>query len=123
MKRAIYTVLTILILGLSLAACNSALDPSGNENPTAPKRILAAFTFSTLTPVVGEIVELRDASQGEVFSYLWILPGGFPRESEDPSVQVTWAEAGSLEVSLTVCNKSRSLCDTWREEVVVSEAP
>lgn len=67
----------------------------------------------------GQSISFTDNSYHTVTSREWSFPGGTPATSTDKNVTVTYNQAGTYSVSLTVYNENGSLTDTWEHEVDV----
>jgi PKD repeat protein len=79
---------------------------SGVAAPTPP---VASFTSTPSgTACVGQTVQYTSTSTGSPTSYSWTFQGGTPATSTAQNPTVTYATAGTYNVSLTVTNASGS---------------
>ena len=76
-----------------------------NAQLTALEGILADFTASATTVSVGGTVHFNDESWGaQINSWNWEFEGGTPATSTDRNPNVTYSQAGTFGVRLTVTN-------------------
>jgi|GEM_PF-136024 len=83
----------------------------------------AAFNASVTQGCVPFEVTFADQSAGTVTDWLWVFPGGDPATSTAQNPTVTYAAAGTYDVSLTASNAGGSNTATQAGFVVVGEAP
>jgi PKD repeat protein len=86
---------------------------------TAP---VADFTASATTVCEGEQITFTDAST-DATSYSWAFEGGTPATSTDQNPVVTYAAAGTYNVSLTVTNAAGSDTKTSNNLISVEALP
>ncbi len=74
-------------------------------NDALPPNLLYV-AIATSAPVVqpGEVIQLTDQSSGNAVTWNWSFPGGSPETSDAQNPIVTYAEAGSHDVTLTITN-------------------
>ncbi len=65
---------------------------------------VADFTADNTTVTVDQTVYFSDASTGIPDDWTWTFEGGTPSSSNSPNPTVTWATAGTYNVTLTVSN-------------------
>lgn len=96
----------------------------GTNTATMEVTVLTAptgtFTASSLSVCPGETVMLQ-ADETEGVTYSWDIPGGDPSTSTDAMVMVTFATAGSYDVSLSATNAAGTT--TTQQTVVVNATP
>ncbi|MEN9999793.1 MAG: hypothetical protein RI922_2783 [Bacteroidota bacterium] len=94
---------------------------SGVAIPVAPT---ASFTSAPASPVcTGQTVTFTSTSTGSPTSYSWSFPGGTPSTSTAASPTVTYAAAGTYNVSLTATNAVGSNTSTQTSYISVGAAP
>ena len=90
---------------------------------TAAQPPVAAFTYSPLTPVVGQSILLNAQSSydpdGTIASYLWDLDGNGTDDMTGSLGQVTYQSVGTVFVRLTVIDNA-GLSSTVTQPIVVS---
>ncbi len=97
--------------------CVEDIVPDG----TAPE---AAFTASTTNTCVNAPVSFTDASSQSPTSWSWTFEGGTPATSNDQHPQnISYAAAGTYDVTLTVSNPFGADTYTWPNYVVVNAVP
>jgi PKD repeat protein len=86
---------------------------------------LCAALFSGNTGVVcaGQSVTFTDLSYNSVQSRTWSFPGGTPESSTDETPVVTYAEAGTYPVTLTVSDGNTTLTAVNEQYVTVLPVP
>jgi PKD repeat protein len=89
----------------------------------APQLCAAAFSSNTNTICAGSQVTFSDESYHGVQTRTWSFPGGSPASSTDASPVVTYPEAGSYPVTLTVSDGSSNLSTTSMDHVLVLAVP
>jgi len=82
---------------------------------------VTAFTANTTTPEIGAIVQFTDQSTNTPTSWLWNFPGGTPSTSTAQNPSVTYATAGSYQVTLTATNAGGNGTLTKNEYITVKE--
>lgn len=94
---------------------------SGVAIPVAPT---ASFTSSPATPVcTGQTVSYTSTSTGTPTSYSWSFPGGTPATSTLANPTVTYASAGTYNVSLTATNGAGSNTSNQTSYITVGASP
>lgn len=68
------------------------------------RALTANFSASNFYPCLGSSVQFGDLSTGNPISWAWTFPGGTPATSTLANPLVTYANAGSYNVTLTVSN-------------------
>ncbi len=103
------------------------VDPNGIVeywyNDQLPPDFLLA-NIATSAPVVlpGEIIQLTDHSSGNPVAWSWSFPGGSPETSDVQNPVVTYAEAGSYDVILTITNAdNESVTTTFQNFIRVDD--
>jgi DNA-binding beta-propeller fold protein YncE len=85
-------------LGLPQCYVNSCID--------------AGFFSETHYIMLGESVQFHDVSRGEIDTWTWTFPGGFPPASNDPEPLVLYDVSGVYSVTLTVTGPAGSSTET-----------
>lgn len=94
---------------------------TGVAAPTPPT---ASFTSTPAgTACVGQTVQYTSTSTGSPTSYSWTFQGGTPATSTAQNPTVTYATAGTYNVSLTVTNASGSNTSNQTAFITVNNAP
>lgn len=94
---------------------------SGVAIPVAPT---ASFTSAPASPVcTGQTVTYTSTSTGSPTSYSWSFPGGTPATSTSANPTVTYAAAGTYNVSLTATNGAGSNTSNQTSYISVGAAP
>ena len=94
---------------------------SGVAIPVAPT---ASFTSAPASPVcTGQTVTYTSTSTGSPTSYSWSFPGGTPATSTSANPTVTYAAAGTYNVSLTATNGAGSNTSNQTSYITVGAAP
>jgi len=111
---------------VSLTASNEA--GSDNETKTAYITVnvappVADFTASATTIFEGETVDFTDLSSNDPTSWSWSFTGGTPATSTLQNPQITYATAGSYNVSLTATNAGGSDTETKTAYITVTVLP
>ena len=81
--------------------------------------MIANFSASTEIGSPGTTVQFYDASSGEPTNYSWSFPGGTPSSSNLQNPAVTYDNAGSYDVTLTVSNNSQSDTETKSDFITI----
>lgn len=74
------------------------------DDDIVPATITADFTANQLVLAEGDSIAFTDLSTGDPTSWSWTFAGGEPASSTEQNPTVTYAVAGTYEVSLTVIN-------------------
>ncbi|MEZ4919667.1 MAG: PKD domain-containing protein [Saprospiraceae bacterium] len=82
----------------------------------------ASFTVNPNPACVNEQVFFGDQSSGIISNYSWVFPGGSPATSTQPNPVVTWAVAGSYDVTLTISDAAGQSA-TATQTVVIKPLP
>ena len=88
--------------------------------PVAP---VASFTSTGQTVCAGQSVTYTSTSTNNPTSYSWSFPGGTPSSSTSASQVVTYAAAGTYNVSLTATNLGGSNASNQTGYVTVNPSP
>jgi len=80
----------------------------------------AQFSADNLNINEGETVQFTDLSTGPPTSWYWTFPGGTPGTSTEQNPQVTYYEAGTYSVILTVTNDTGDDTETKIDYITVS---
>jgi gliding motility-associated-like protein len=111
---------TYTVTGTSPAGCTGTAQVTITVNACAGP--IAAFTSSSNSVCIGDLVDFTDNSTGTPTSWSWTFPGGTPPSSTSQNVTgVSWAAAGSYTVSLTATNINGSTNAT--QVITVNPAP
>ena len=89
----------------------------------APQLCAAAFSSNTTTICAGGTVSFSDQSYHGVQTRSWSFPGGTPATSTEENPTVTYAQAGTYAVTLTVSDGTSNLSTTSTDHVTVLAAP
>lgn len=110
--------LRILALGLvSLILVFSSC--SSEDEAEAP---VASFSASSTDIDVGQTITFTDKSAGDPTSWEWIFVGGEPETSTKQNPEVTYKQAGTYPVSLTVTNAEGANTKTRADYITVTSA-
>ena len=85
--------------------------------------LLADFIVSDNQPCAGSSIQFSDQSIGTITSWQWSFPGGTPSSSSLENPSVTYAQAGSYDVSLTVSDGMNSDQKSVQGMISVNAAP
>jgi len=85
--------------------------------PTLP---VASFTANNTTICTGQTVTFTSTSTGNPTSYAWTFTGGTPATSTAQNPTVTYPNAGTYTVQLTVTNANGSNTETQTSYITVS---
>jgi|GEM_PF-528921 len=96
MKRLFFFAL-IISFSLFSTSCNQ-------DDEVVPATITADFTANQFVLEEGGSIDFTDLSTGDPTSWIWTFAGGEPASSTEQNPTVTYAVAGTYEVSLTVSN-------------------
>lgn len=89
--------------------------------PAAPTSNFSASQTSGICS--GQVVTFTNTATGSPSSYLWYFPGGTPSTSTSANPTVTYANAGSYNVSLKVTNVTGSDSITKTNYVTINQTP
>lgn len=89
-------------------------------SPSAPT---ASFTSSGTSVCAGQSISFTSTSTGNPTSYSWSFPGGTPSTSTLQNPTVTYATAGTYDVTLTATNVGGSNASNQTSYVTVNAAP
>ncbi len=89
----------------------------------APVAPVASFTSTGQTVCAGQSVTYTSTSTNNPTSYSWSFPGGTPSTSTTVSQVVTYAAAGTYNVSLTATNLGGSNASNQTGYVTVNDSP
>ncbi|HBF89167.1 MAG TPA: hypothetical protein DDX39_11045 [Bacteroidales bacterium] len=84
---------------------------------------IAAFNSNTQTSCLGNTINFIDASAAAPTSWSWTFEGGTPATSTAQNPSVTYASAGTFNVSLTVSNASGSDTQSSTDYITIGSAP
>ena len=96
------------------------LNISGVANSSAPT---ANFSASASTVCAGQTVTFTNSSTGSGNTYAWSFPGGTPSTSTAVNPVVTYATAGTYNVSLTATNAGGNNTATQNNSITVNPIP
>jgi len=88
-----------------------------------PVTPVASFTSTSQTVCAGQSVTYTSTSTNNPTSYSWSFPGGTPSTSTSASQVVTYAAAGTYNVSLTATNAGGSNASNQTGYVTVNASP
>lgn len=83
--------------------------------------LISDFSADMNSIAIGSQVQFSEQCFGEIDSYEWIFEGGSPATSSDANPVVSYNEAGSFDVSLTIYSGSDSQTLTKEDFIRVSE--
>ena len=89
--------------------------------PAAPTSNFSASQTSNIC--TGQVITFTNSATGSPSSYLWYFPGGTPATSTNANPTVTYASAGSYNVSLKVTNVTGSDSITKTNYVTINQTP
>jgi PKD repeat protein len=84
---------------------------------------VASFTASPTAVCTGQTVTFTNTSTGSPTSYAWTFPGGTPASSTAANPTVTYAAAGTYDVTLIATNAAGSDTETQTAYITVSAIP
>lgn len=113
MKRLFFFSL-IISLSLFSTSCNQ-------DDDVVPATITADFTANQFVLAEGDSIAFTDLSTGDPTSWSWTFAGGEPASSTEQNPTVTYAVAGTYEVSLTVINGNAEDTETKAGYITVTE--
>ena len=105
-----------LIISFSLIATSCDQD-----DEVVPATITADFTANQFVLEEGDSIGFTDLSTGDPTSWVWIFEGGEPASSVEQNPTVSYAVAGTYEVSLTVTNGDAEDTETKVAYITVNE--
>ena len=82
---------------------------------------IANFSQDENVVCEGGTIQFSDESINDPVTYSWVFNGGTPSTSSDPNPVVTYATAGTYDVSLTVTNSSGTDSKTQSNAVTVND--
>jgi PKD repeat protein len=82
---------------------------------------MADFTADVLVVDEGETVTFTDMSTNSPTSWMWTFEGGVPATSTEATPTVTYAEAGTYNVSLTTSNAAGTSTELAKPEYILVE--
>lgn len=82
-----------------------------------------SFTVSDADGCVPFTTTFMAAPQGDDLTYAWDFPGGSPATSDQANPEVTYNQAGTFDVTLTITNAAGSSTVTEVDFITVNEAP
>jgi PKD repeat protein len=88
-----------------------------------PQLCAASFTSDTRTICAGNTITFTDESYNSVSSRAWSFPGGEPASGTQSQMEVTYTQAGTYPVSLTVSDGSNSLTSEVQGYITVLADP
>jgi len=115
MKRLFFFSL-IIIFSLFSTSCDQ-------DDDVVPATITADFTANQFVLVEGDSIAFTDLSTGDPTSWSWTFEGGEPASSTEQNPTVTYAVAGTYEVSLTVSNGNAEDTEVKAGYITVTENP
>jgi PKD repeat protein len=83
----------------------------------------AGFSASPTSGCAPLTVQFTDESSDNVTSWQWSFPGGTPSSSVDPNPEITYANPGTYDVTLTVINSAGNSTLIENDLITVSEPP
>ena len=89
----------------------------------APEPPIADFSASITTLCTGESVSFTDESANVPTDFTWSFPGGTPNTSSSPTPTITYAAAGTYEVTLSVSNQYGSDQMVQTGYITVNQGP
>jgi subtilisin family serine protease len=101
--------ITYSVTGTSAGGCQRTVPITVVVQNTPP---LAEFIYSPTLICEGQTVNLNGAISDNATSYSWVINGATPATSNSPDPQVTFASAGTYNVTLTVQNNCSQNDDT-----------
>ncbi len=85
--------------------------------------LLAAFSVDATHLCIGGTANFNDLSNGDVSAWTWTFEGGTPTSSSEQNPLVSFATAGSFNISLTVSDGSGSNTLTIEDYIIVNDNP
>ena len=109
------------VLDANVLAATVQDQPDDLPDPLPDDDLVANFSFSASTVVVGELVRFVDSSTGNPDAWRWDFGDG--TGAEGPEVQKAWAEPGTYPVTLTVSRNGEEALISLAITVVPEEVP
>lgn len=89
---------------VTLTASNGCGESTVSQTVQAYSEVTASFTQNTNTICKGEKIQFTNLSSSNADTYQWTFEGGIPSTSTIENPEITYNEAGTYDVSLTVSN-------------------
>jgi subtilisin family serine protease/PKD repeat protein len=105
-------------IGNNLFIDNINIDGVPNAAPPVP-----SYSSNTTAVCEGGTITFTDASTANITNWSWSFPGGTPATSTSPNPTVTYANAGTYDVILTVTNSFGTETLTTSNAVSVNTTP
>jgi subtilisin family serine protease len=83
----------------------------------------ANFSANNTSICPGQTIQFNNQSTGDISSYSWTFSGGTPTTSSMPNPVITYNNAGTYNVALTVTNTNGSNTSTQNNYIIVNPAP
>lgn len=91
--------------------------------PSVGNAPVADFSANTTSACEGSNIQFTDQSTNNPTSWSWVFQGGTPSSSSQENPSVTYSNAGTYEVSLTVDNADGSDTKTETAFITINAAP
>lgn len=91
------------------------------EDDIVPAAVTADFTANQFVLEEGGSIDFTDLSTGDPTSWNWAFEGGEPASSTEQNPTVSYAVAGTYEVSLTVTNGDAADTETKAAYIIVNQ--
>jgi|GEM_PF-1005671 len=105
---------------ISFSLCSTSCE---QDDDVVPATITADFTANQFVLAEGDSIAFTDLSTGDPTSWSWTFAGGEPASSTEQNPTVTYAVAGTYEVSLTVINGNAEDTEVKVGYITVTENP
>lgn len=107
----------------SMLAANSNFGDAETNTFCVGADLTAAFSTSDSTVCAGSTVNFTSLSEGTITNYTWTFPGGTPATSTEQNPVVTYSQAGTYDVTLTVSDGTNEATQTQTAIITVNEIP
>lgn len=111
-------MVTVMTMGTPRSALNNST--VCNSTTAAP---VANFNANATTVCLGNSIQFTSTSTGNPTSYSWTFQGGTPATSTVQNPTISYAAAGTYNVSLTVSNANGSNTKTTNAYITVTNSP
>jgi PKD repeat protein len=107
----------------SMLAANSNFGDAETNTFCVGADLTAAFSASDSTVCAGSAVNFTNLSEGTITGYTWTFVGGTPATSTEQNPVVTYSQAGTYDVVLTVTDGTNEATQTLTGFITVNAVP